>query len=280
MEAERSLAPWEDAFVAALRQKVGKGEVDHQWVARVEGAPVRMAEGWTLDIQDGTAHGGSLRFLRIVLATETADIERIDGDGASVVRHGPLVTTVRRATVPRAEIDALLGPCGALAAVHVERRRIEGASSDGSWGFSLDSYLLVRLRDAAGRVVVDRHFVGYVGEDALVKLWPLELGTDDLLAYVGRIPSWTEVPEAEKRDCHLTAAFEANREVMTGDFAWFVEERSLEMLAQAGNRGAIPTLEWLAGHEADGRRTRKIRTLLADPDRWLAGPPRDLEEAD
>lgn len=80
----------------------------------------------------------------------------------------------------------------------------------------------------------------------------------------------------------MTAAFDANRAVMTGDFAWFVEERSLEMLGQAGNRGAIPTLEWLAardpgGDPGDSRRTRKIRALLADPDGWLKGPPRDLE---
>jgi hypothetical protein len=283
VESERPLAPAEHAFVDGLRKKLGKGEVDHQWIARVDGAPVRLAGGWTLDVQQGSGHGGALEFLRIVLSEGTASLERIEGAGQSVTRGmPPLTTTVQRATVPRAEIDALLEPCGALATIAVERRRIPDAPSDGSGSISIDVYLLVRIHDARGRVVVDRHYVGYLSEDGLVGLWPLEVATKGLLAYVERISSWTEVPESEQRGCHLTAAFDENRAVMTGDFAWFVQERSLEMLAQAGNRGAIPTLEWLAAREPDdsSRRNRKIATLLADPGRWLEGPPRDLYSAE
>lgn len=280
VESERPLTPAEQVFVSGLREKLGKGEADHVWIARVEGAPVRIADGWTLDVQQGSAHGGTLEFLRIVLSEGTVNLERIKGAGPSVTRETPTLTTmVHRATIPRAEIDPLLEPCGALATVVVERRRIPDVPSDGSWSISSDIYLLVRLHDARGRVIVDRHYVGYLGEDGLAGHWPLEAATEALLAHVDHITSWTEVPESERRNCHLTAAFDENRAVMTGGFAWFVQERSLEMLAQAGNRGAIPTLEWLAAQDPGDppRRDRKITMLLAEPDRWLEGPPRDLD---
>jgi hypothetical protein len=131
-------------------------------------------------------------------------------------------------------------------------------------------------------VVVDRYYVGYVGEGALERLEPLEVATESLLAYVGRISSWTTFSGPDMRNCHLASAFDANREVMTDKFSWFVEERSLEMLAQAGSKGALPTLRWLAARApaAPDRRANKVATLLSDPGHWLEGPPRDLDAAE
>lgn len=278
VEAARALTSGEEALLAQLREEVGGGERDRQWVARVEGPSIRVPDACTLDVQAGSAHGGTLTSLRIVLAGATAHIEQIEGDGSSVTRRMPLTTSVRRAVVARQDVTALFDLCGALATVTAERRPIPGVESDGVWSMSLDVYSLVRLSDAAGKPLVEKHFVGYFGEAALTRLTPLDAATEPIHEFVSRITAWTEVPEGERRGCHLTSAFDANRTVMIGDFAWFVQERSLEMLAQVGNRDAIPTLEWLRDHDPDDsrRRKHKIAMLLADPARWLEGPAQDL----
>jgi hypothetical protein len=282
VEAARPLTSGEEALLARLREEVGSGERDKQWVARVEGSSIRVPDGCTLDVQAGSGHGGTLTFLRIVLAGATARIEQIEGNGPTMVRTTPLTTSVRRAVVAREDVTALFDLCGALATVTAERRPIPGVESDGVWSTSADVYSLLRLSDAAGKPLVERHFVGYIGEGALTRLKPLDAATEPIREFLGRITGWTEVPEGERRGCHLTSVFDANRAVMIGDFAWWVQERSLEMLAQVGNRDAIPTLEWLRDHQpkASPRRKHKIAMLLADPARWLEGPAQDLESGE
>lgn len=231
-----------------------------------------------LDVQGGSGHGGSLRFLRFEVGAERTQVERV----AYRAYAKPPSASVRRCSLPTDAVRPLLDAAAALPGVSVERRRKADAPLGISGGGTTnDFFVLVRAVDAQGAETFMREYAGYSGSRSEPEYLPI-VAVQRLAAAAVRDAAWEEVPESGWRDTHFPETFRRNRDLMLRDFHWWVMERSVEALGSFGDRSCEETVRFLVDTYPNPlpRQQAKLRNVLENPETYLEGPPRAVRESD
>jgi len=280
-------APIEPRDLAAAKQVIERYVVEQadkndydEMVVRFEGTPVELTLPMTLDIEYGSGHGNHFDFLRLGVDAERALLERVTWDGARRSRSQAASASVERAEVDTQAILPVLDLIRSLSVAKAERRRKPDAPLGGSSGGSTaDFFVLVRVLDKDGKPVFTDEYAGYRSSTGEVDYLPL-LAVQGAGLKILESEKWIAVAAAEVRTSHFTDAFRLNREVMLKPAHWWVMEHSLEALAWLGRAEAVDTVRYLRDNYPSPlpRQTEKMERLLSDPDRYLAGAPKDLSK--
>lgn len=255
-----------------------------------------LPENCIIDIEMGGGHGGYLTFFRLNLKGEDANIEKISlFQGSMLISEPKEKCQVKRTVIKRKTIDDILDAAVMLPEIQLLEKSSKDTSSkviknkDGTftiipgyiepeWHSSSDFFALVRVLDENKKILIEKEYAGYVGSADQLEYLPISAVCKIAEDRLNKINPWNEVPLNEQRACHLSDAFNLNRNYLLEDFHWWVLEGSLEGLAQAGNQSAQETIQFILAKykERTKRIINKINAIASDFDYWLSGPPKDL----
>jgi len=266
---------------AAVRERyrpAGKERLEVSW----ESEPFELPSTWALDVLTGSGHGGGLRFLRFESAGEQIAIEEVVWEGRSILRK-EVDGRVRRAHVGADRLGPVLDlvrylPTVRLDEIAAEVRLDEPRTfSVGRWRSSGDFLALVRVLGPEGEPRLQHSFVGYPSSTDQLKYLPTLVVCAAVRHALSGIDGWIDVPRDELRSCHFVSAFELNQDEMLERSWWWVMQGSVEALGYFGHPGVLPTLELLKSKPRLSARTAaKIEAVLAEPEHWLNGAPKQL----
>lgn len=204
-------------------------------------------------LEDGSGHGGSLRFHRFVHDGDVMRVRTIESshyyEPGMKIRAGEIpastiekmIASARVAMLAKPHLVTLIAPDGSLG--------LSGFSSS-----SNDFHLRLRIVDDEGRAT-DRAFTGYDGSMSQDVILPMRMATE---------PFWKLVATLHLRDAQQSeddARFFTERFVasMAAHPAWWVKERMVALASKLGTVDAVPALVAIANEkgEASADRTRE-----------------------
>jgi hypothetical protein len=283
---------WQE-LAASIRKNYKPSSEYHHLELVTSGQPLKLPKNCLVDIESGNGHGHYMRFMRFTVRGQKVSVEDaiygprwMKPSGAKLKR----VMVSRRNVAPVLELVKILPT---LHLVEHENRpppkitkNSNGTESftmsySGPWSSSSDFFVLVRVMDEEGRVVYEHEFAGYAGGREQQQYLALKSVTEAADNWAKLQTGSTMVTGSAMRDSHCTDAFRRNRKIMREDFHWWVLEDSVEGLGFWGNKDALPVLKEIRASQTNlhNRILGKIDQLLAQPDYWLEGPPKDIEES-
>lgn len=211
----------------------------------------------TIEFEDGSGHGGSLRIFRLTALpgpTPRYDVRaiayasyynagfafaRTEIDGTNLVHA---LEKVRVAMVARLHDVMLLAANGSIG----------GLSASFS---SNDFHLRIRLEDTMSRAL-DRSFTGYDSSYDQESRLPMQLASEPVLAAIAGVQFAPGVPTAQDRELFQTHFARTFAAVVP----WWIAERMLEMAPTLGSNQLVPAIiSWLKHSDPKGSGMERIR---------------------
>jgi len=259
---------------------------------------LKLPDKCTIDIETGGGHQGYLTFTRLELNGDECRIEKVLLTTLSLYRPAQKDgSLVQRAVVKRESIAPILETVSMLPAIKIIERytgsppKMEisdngdgtftvrgGVTISSSWSSTSDFFSLVRVMDENRKILLEKEYAGYFSSSHQLEYLPILAVSTTVKNYLDKIEKWEDVPRDKQRDCHLSDAFNLDRDHLIADFHWWVLEDSLEGLARVGNKSAHDTVKYVLS-KYTGRTERivnKIQAVAENPDYWLSGDEKDL----
>jgi hypothetical protein len=254
-----------------------------------------LPDNCIIDVETGSGHGGDLNFFRLNLKGADGSIEKILLNHGSILVPDPKEKCrVKRAVLKRKDMKDILEAVALLPAIRLIEKSSKKTSraiknKDGTftmilsdiepeWGSDSSFFVLFRVLDENRKILIEKEYAGYSGSTDQLDYLPILAVCNIVEDRLDKISQWKEVPLKEQRECHLSDAFNLNRNYFLKDFHWWVLENSLEGLAQAGNQSVQETINYILANYTSrtDRLVNKINAIAKDFDYWLSGAPKDL----